>query len=200
MSIHTPSIITSLRGFARAHDELPAFHAGFMVLTFLAAAMLNLGFFGFLVLVHMSLDIVKYREVHRQTWKRTAEGVFRESIVDIALFAMACVFSLYLHPSVTGITGVQGMMLAELTVLRGVGILTPKLKILYDFLKILSHMDLYLERMHPRMGKALVMTEWVSIFSIAVSLLLVVSAPLLLHVSPVDVVRMMANVCNPFTV
>lgn len=172
----------SLRAFAHQHDDLPAFHAGFLVLTFLAAAMFNLGFFAVLILVHMGLDVFKYRDVHRFTWKKTAEGVVRESIVDIALFTMGLAVSVYLHPTLALYTGIKGLMLAELTVLRAVGVMTPKLKILYDFLKILAHVDQYLHSAHHRIGKQAALIEYVSMFSMCITVGMLLIAPILLMI------------------
>ena len=176
---HTLSL-SSIRSFAHSHDDLPAFHAAYLVLTFLAAAMFNFGFFALVIAVHMALDVYKYRDVYGLTWKRTAEGVVRESIIDITLFLMGLVVSVYLHPSLTGLNGIKGLMLAEITVLHGIGVMAPKLKILYDMIKILSHVDSYLHRLHKHFGKHLGMIEYVCMFSIVVTLAMLVLAPVLL--------------------
>lgn len=188
----------SLRAFAHEHDDLPAFHAAFLVLTFLAAAMFNLGFFAVLILVHMGLDVFKYRDVHRFTWKKTVEGVVRESIVDIALFMMGLAVSVYLHPALAFYTGIKGLMLAELTVLRAVGIMTPKLKILYDFLKILAHVDQYLHHVHHRMGKQAALIEYVSMFSLCVTVGMLMIAPILLMIDGVQYVEILKQELTPW--
>lgn len=172
--------LKSIRTFAHQHDDLPAFHAAYLVLTFLAAALFNLGFFAVIIAVHMALDTFKYREVHGLSWKRTIEGVIRESLIDCTLFLFGLVISVYLHASLTGLSGIKGMMLAEITVLRGVGIMTPKLKILYEMLKILSDLDHYLMRLHPRFGKNAGLIEYVCMFSICVTLGMLLIAPILL--------------------
>ena len=56
--------IRHLRIFAHEHDDIPAFHAAYLVGTFLAAAIFNLGFFLLLIIGHMCLDVVKYRDFH----------------------------------------------------------------------------------------------------------------------------------------
>lgn len=180
--MHTTSLRpwNSIRSFAHNHDNLPAFHAAYLVLTFLAAAMLNIGFFAVIILGHMALDIFKYREVHQLSWKRTIEGTIRESIVDCTLLLFGLVIAVYLHPSLTGLAGIKGMMLAELTIVRGIGVMTPKLKILFELLKILSDVDHYLMRLHPRFGKHLTMVEYVCSFSICISLGMLIIAPILL--------------------
>jgi len=177
---HTAHSLRSLRAFAHNHDDLPAFHAAYLVLTFLAAAMFNLGFFGVLIIAHMGLDVFKYREVHGLSWKRTVEGVVRESLIDGTLFLMGLVVAVYLHPSLTGMGGTKGMMLAEITVLRSFGVIAPKLKILYEMIKILSDIDHYLSRLHPRFGKNANLVEYVCMFSLCVTLGMLVIAPILL--------------------
>ncbi len=188
----------SVRAFARQHDDLPAFHAAFLVLMLLAAAMLNLGFFGVLILIHVGLDIVKYRDVHHLSWHRTLEGALREGIVDITLLAFALVVAIYLHPTLTGLAGIKGLMLAELTIVRGTGIVVPKIKILYDFLKILYHVELYLDTIHPLLGKKLSIVEVTCMFSLAVTLALLVAAPLLLDLSTQDYIHMILSEAIPW--
>ncbi len=190
--------LRSLRLFAHQHDSLPAFHAAFLVLSFLAAAILNLGFFGVLILVHMALDIVKYREVHGLDWRKTTEGVIRESIVDLTLFMMGLVVAVYLHPSLTGMIGIKGLMLAEITVLRGIGIMTPKLKILYDMLKILSDIDHYLSRLHPKFGKNVSMIEYVCTFSLFVATGMILIAPVLLMLDGAEFMRILLSELTPW--
>lgn len=183
--MHTQTLLSwnSVRTFAHTHDNLPAFHAAYLVLTFLAAAMLNIGFFAVIILGHMALDVFKYREVHSLNWKRTLEGAARESIVDVTLLLFGLVIAVYLHPSLTGLAGIKGMMLAELTVARAIGVMTPKLKILFELLKILSDIDHYLMRLHPRFGKNLSVIEYVCSFSICISLGMLIIAPILLMLS-----------------
>lgn len=175
--------LRSIRSFAHQHDNLPSFHAAYLVLTLLAAAMFNLGFFTILIAAHMVLDVYKYREHHRLPWSRVIEGVIRESIVDVTLLLFGLVIAVYLHPSVTGLSGIKGMMLAEVTVLRGIGIITPKLKILYDILKILSDVEHYLSRKHQRFGRNPVLIEYVCSFSICITLGMLIIAPTLLMIS-----------------
>ena len=183
----TPAFsLKPIRSFAHRHDDLPAFHAAYLVLTFLAAALFDIGFFAVLIAAHMGLDVFKYREVHGLDWKHTAEGVVRESIVDLTLLLFGLVVAVYQHPSLTGMVGIKGMMLAEITVLRGVGIMTPKLKILYDMLKILSDLDHYLMRLHPRFGKSVSMVEYVCMFSLCISLGMLIIAPILRMISNAD--------------
>lgn len=200
MSHATSFSLRSIRTFAHRHDNLPAFHAAYLVLTFLAAAMFSLGFFALIILAHMALDIFKYREVHGLSWKRTAEGVFRESIVDVTLLAFGVVVAIYLHPALTAVSGIKGMMLAEITVLRGIGITTPKLKILYDALKILSDIDHYLTRLHPKFGRDVSMIEYVCMFSICISLGMLVIAPILLMISPDMYLRLILDELTPWNI
>jgi hypothetical protein len=173
----------SVLAFAQEHDDLPAFRAAYLLLTVLAAAMFNFGFFIIIIAIHMALDVYKYHVGHRFGWGRTAEGVMRESIVDISLLLMGLTVAIYLHPSLTVLVGIKGMMLAELTILRGIGIITPKLKILYKSVKILRGIDEYVDRMHPRFGNNLSLIEYVCMFSVCVSVGMIVIAPLLLMLS-----------------
>ena len=144
--------VAALQAFAHNHDDLPAFHAGYLVLTLLMAAMFNLGAFGILVITHIALDIVKYRDCYGFCWKITIKAAVRESLVDITLLMVGLVFSVYLHHNV-GIASVSGIMRAEISIIRVVALLIPKVKILHHFLKIVSHIHLYLDRVHPRLNE-----------------------------------------------
>lgn len=191
--------IRYLRTFADQHDDLPAFHAAYLVLTLLAAALFNLGFFAALIALHMALDLFKYRDVHHYSWKKTIEGMVRESIIDVSLLSMGLAVSVYLHPSLPLFAGVKGLMLAEITLLRAVGVITPKLKILYDFLKIVAHVDLYLKHVHPRMGKNASMVEYVAMLSLCVSVGLLFIAPIVLMIDPAQYLSILLEEMIPWT-
>lgn len=192
--------LRQIRAFAHQHDDLPAFHAAYLVLTVLAAALFNLGLFALIILAHMGLDVFKYREVHGLGWRRTVEGVVRESMLDVTLFLMGLVVAVYLHPSVTGLAGIKGMMLAEVTVLRGVGLLAPKLKILYEMIKILSDIEHYLSRMHPKMGKRAGMVEYVCSLSILITVGMLLLAPILLMVSGPEYAYILMDELTPWKI
>ncbi len=147
--MHTDSLIASVRHFAHEHDDLPAFHAGYLLIAVICAALLNLGAFALLVIAHMALDTVKYRERHGHSWAATFDGVIHESLVDITLLLVGVVFSVYLHRTI-GIVSLAGLLHAELSVIRSGVLLVPKLKILHDFFKIISHIRQYLDILHPR--------------------------------------------------
>lgn len=189
----------SIRSFAYRHDDLPAFHAAYLVLTFLAAALFNLGFFAVLIALHMALDVSKYRDVHGCSWKKTIEGVVRESIVDVSLLLMGLTVAIYLHPTLPLFIGVQGLMLAEITLLRAVGVITPKLKILYDFLKIVVHFDLYLRHVHVRIGKGASVIEYVAVLSMLVCTGLLFIAPFVLLIDPAQFLSILVDELVPWT-
>lgn len=174
MITHT---LSPVRRFVHEHDSFPAFHATYLVLTLLAAALLNLGMFAVLIAGHMVLDILKYRRVHACGWTRTVEGMLRERLTDVMLLLLGLVFSVYLHDATVLMAGMRGLMLAELTILRSMGTVLPKLFILYTLLNTLSHLEQYLLRLHPRFEKSLSLMEYVSVVSIGLSIALLLSAP-----------------------
>ncbi|MFA7681918.1 MAG: hypothetical protein WCX61_02710 [Candidatus Peribacteraceae bacterium] len=170
------------RDFAHRHDDIPAFHAGYLVLTLLAAAMFSLGAFGLLIIAHMTLDLVKYREYHGYGWKLTLEGMVRESLMDVTLLMIGLVFSVYLHHSVA-FPGLSGAMRAELTIIRMFGTLIPKMKILHNFLKVMAHLRHYLDHAHPHLRQHWSVIDRVCFWTISFSaFLLAFSAPIL-HVN-----------------
>ncbi|MCB9808417.1 hypothetical protein H6770_04145 [Candidatus Peribacteria bacterium] len=175
------TLIAPLRHFAHEHDDIAAFHAAFLVLAFLSAGLFNLGAFGLVIIAHMSLDVVKYRERHGCTWAETTEGALRESLVDVTLLLVGLVFSVYLHHSV-GVSSLAGLMHAEVAMIRSVALLVPKIKILHHFLKIVSHLHHYLEQIHPRHRAKWSGLDHLCFYFCGVSILLLVFAAPLMNV------------------
>jgi hypothetical protein len=175
----THLLLPSVRRFAHRHDELPAFHAAYFVITVLTAALFSLGLFTALIAAHMALDVVKYREVHALSMRKTLEGVFRESLLDVMLLLVGFTFAVYLHHTM-GIAGVSGLLRSELTILRGIGTLLPKFAITSDLLKICVHFHQYLHHPDPRIGKGWSSLEQLQILTIVLALaLLFVAAPMM---------------------
>lgn len=146
----------NFRTFARQHDDIPAFHATFLVCTFLSAALLSVGYFGILILIHLCLDFVKYRDIHGSSLRLTFRGMFLESINDIALFLIALTFAVYLNHTYM-LTALSGLLRSELTLLRTLGTLIPKARIMEHFLCIFLNMHTYLhsipEGLHTSMSR-----------------------------------------------
>lgn len=177
--------LSTLRTFAHEHDEIPAFHAGFLVITFLIAALFTMGSFGLLILAHMSLDIVKYREVHGYGWWKVAGGVLRESLVDLTLFCVGLTFAVYFHHSVVGMTGLSGLLRAEVTLIEFIGTTIPKMEVFQRFLKIVAHLQHYLDHVHERFQRRLSFVEQVYLFALSTSVLFLVFSPFFLHLDAV---------------
>lgn len=158
--------------FALVHDDLPAFHAGYLILTVLTAAMLNLGVFAVLVVGHMTLDVLKYGGRFRYGCFLTAYATLRESILDIALVLLGLTFAVYLHHSLPVIAGLRGLALAEITGVRFAAMFGSKLHILYDVLHVFSGVDHYLALNSSRLRLPLTIVEWASILTIVAALVL----------------------------
>ncbi|ALM09861.1 MAG TPA: hypothetical protein DEB30_01930 [Candidatus Peribacter riflensis] len=185
--MHTHTALLALRHFAHEHDDLPAFHAGYLVLTVVFAALLNLGAFALLIAVHVALDLVKYREVHSLSWARTLEGTFRESLLDLLLLSVALTFSVYLHHTI-GIVAASGIVRADLTLARFAGVFLPKFEILHRFLVVLLRIGEHLRTIHIRIGQGFSAAEKLQIFLIVSTLILLLAAPTILLVSTGDLV------------
>jgi len=136
------------RLFAHEHDDVPAFHATFLVCTVLAAALFNLGFFLLLIIGHMSLDFVKYREIHHFDLKTTFKAMFLESIIDISLFLLSLTVGIYLNHAYV-LTALSGLLRSEATVLYAIGTIIPKVRILEDFAAVFFNFHSYLHSIHP---------------------------------------------------
>lgn len=169
----------SVIDFARKHDEMPAFHAMYLVLAILAAALLNLGMFGLLILAHMSLDMVKYRDFLGMSWSKTFKGMFQESLDDLALLGIGLVFSVYLHHSAT-VTTLSGLMHVELSAIRFLGTFIPKITILEHFMEVIVHIHRYLKHPHPNLEKGWSVRDIVAMVTIVLCVaLLLIAAPLM---------------------
>ncbi|PIR53418.1 hypothetical protein COU76_01215 [Candidatus Peregrinibacteria bacterium CG10_big_fil_rev_8_21_14_0_10_49_10] len=171
--------LTAVRRFAHVHDDLPAFHAGYLVLTLLVAALLNLGAFGLLIAAHMTLDFVKYREYHKFSMKRTLEGMVRESLVDVTLLSVGLLFAVYIHHTI-GLAGMSGLLRAEVSLVSAAAMVLPKVKVLHNFLKVISHLRHYIDQVHPRFCQGWSNLDHFCFFAIEFSLILIAAAPLIL--------------------
>jgi hypothetical protein len=139
--IHTT--FNGVRAFAHEHDDIPAFHAAYLVATFLAAAILNLGFFLGLILLHMALDFIKYRDIHKESYRLTFRAMILESISDIAFFLLALTFAVYFSHTFL-LAAASGLVRSELTVLRALGTLIPKVAIFEHMVTVMVSMHSYL--------------------------------------------------------
>lgn len=141
----------AFRAFANTHDRSPAFHAAYLSITVIIAAMLNLGAFALLIAAHMALDTIKYREVHGLKWKYVLRGVVRENLIDIVLLALCFASMAYLHHG-TGIIAASGLLRSQATLLKGIILVAAKSKILLDVLHVLSVLPAHMQHMavHPK--------------------------------------------------
>lgn len=166
------ALALNLRSFAHEHDDIPAFHAAYLVATFLAAAVLNLGFFAVLIAGHMALDYVKYREVHQYGIRVTIKAMILESITDIALFLVALTFGVYLSHTYV-LAAFSGLIRSELTLLRALGTLLPKVAILEHMIVIALDVHAYMHNVEPALrGKFTAVQTWSLRFSVLSILLL----------------------------
>ena len=177
------SAVSALRAFTHRHDEMPAFHAGYMVLVFLTAALFNLGTFGLLVAAHMSLDIVKYRDLHGFSWKLTARGTTRESLIDMMLLFIGLVFAVYLHHG-AGIIALSGLLRAEGTIIRALVTLIPKLEVFQHVLHIFLTTREHLMVIEPATTPGWSRLDYFCFGVIALSGVLLVFAIPLLNLEP----------------
>ncbi len=191
------TLSAQIRFFAHHHDEVPAFHAGYLVLTLLAAAMFNLGFFGMLILFHMLLDVLKYRELHRYSWRMTLRGIAKESLFDVMLFSAGLVFAIYFHHA-AGVAGLSGLLRAEATIIRALGTMIPKMKILQRILAVVSHLRHYIAFVHPEFHMEWSAADQRSAFFIVVSFMLIALSPFALELAPETFLRMLAGELIPW--
>lgn len=128
----------SFRTLILEHDDLPAFRAGFIVLSFLAAAMFPFGLFALLIVAHMAMDFVKYREVHGFTWRQTLRGTARENVDDLSYLMFGLIVAILSRPQVY-IANLEWFFQGKQVLVAAGVILLSKLIILTHFLSVILH-------------------------------------------------------------
>ena len=192
--------MNTLKSFALRHDQLPAFHAGYLVLTILIASMFHLGAFALLIAGHMTLDCVKYRDTHRYSWHKTAMAMLRESLVDVTLLMLGLLFAVYLHHSLPVIAGLSGLYRSEVTIVRATGMFIPKVRILYEFLGILSNIHRYMNTVPTYLGKKWNPVEYVCVLSLSVMIVLMLLAPIVLSIDAAHFFTILGSEMVPWNI
>ena len=157
-----------LRLFAHEHDDIPAFHAAYLVTTFLVAAIFSLGYFAILIALHMMLDYVKYRDYFHFSFFLTIKAMMLESIVDIALFLLSLTFSVYLSTGLA-LSLVSGIFRSGVTLLGGIATLLPKIHIVEDVFAIGVNFHTYLYTPHADIRRPLSRTSRMALGVILIS-------------------------------
>lgn len=182
----------------RSHDDLPAFNAAYWVLTFLAAMLFNAGAFILLIAMHMVLDVYKYREIYGRNWSKVAEGVARESLIDVSVVALGIAFSVYCHTALPLVAGLRGIVRTEIVVLNALVQVATKTHVLHGFLTILADIHGYLQTVHPRMDSWLSPIDIVALASLVVSVALTLLAPWILGLDAGQIARLADEILVPW--
>jgi len=175
MKIQYPSI--SLRRFGFAYEDLPAFHAAYIMLVLVFAGLCNLGFFACLVAVHIVLDFYKYRVRLGYRPMKALRGMMRESLLDVSLLFLALSTFVYLNPGLDSITLLTDNIQLRVTVLRGLALLLPKLTILHHSLRIAFDLPAYMTTPHSSLKKPFGIVDYVCMSVLAIAAVLIVIAP-----------------------
>ncbi|HVW66139.1 MAG TPA: hypothetical protein VHA78_00225 [Candidatus Peribacteraceae bacterium] len=174
MKLQNPSI--SLRRFSLAYEDLPAFHAAYIMLVLVFAGLCNLGFFACLIAAHVALDFYKYRVHLGYNSLKAFRGVVRGSLIDIALLFLAISTFVYLNPSLDSIRMLNADLQLRVTIMRGLAILLPKLTILHHSLRIAFDLPSYMQTPHTRIRKPFGIIEYVSLSTLFIALALLAVA------------------------
>ena len=176
--MHT--LTTRLRLFAHEHDDVPAFHATYLIATFLVAAVFSLGYFAILIALHMALDYVKYRDYFHFGYLLTLKAMLLESVVDIALLFLSLTFAVYLSHDLA-LAMVSGLLRSALTIVRAIGTILPKIEIFEHLLSVVLNLHTYMYAPHANIGKRLSFVHRLSFLTIATTALLLVSSFIIFH-------------------
>ena len=179
------------RPFGVEAARLPAFHAAYLMLAVIAAAMFPLGFFALLIAIHMALDFYKCRN---------ARAVFRESLMDLTLLFLALTACVYLSQELSMIAVLTGSARTYVTLMRGFAVLLAKLTILHHSLRILFHVETYLHTRHAGLHVPWSKTESLCLAIIVISVLSIVFAPAILPMDASDLRDVLMRQVRPWKV
>ncbi len=169
-----------LRIFAHEHDDVPAFHAAYLVGTFLVAAVFSLGYFALLIACHMCLDYVKYRDYFHFGFAMTVKAMLLESIVDLALFFVSLTFAIYLSHDLA-LSMVSGLFRSGLTILQAFVTLLPKIQILEHLFSVCLNVHTYLYTPHAGIRRPFSLLHRVALASIGVTSVLLLGSIAVFH-------------------
>ncbi len=141
-------IKSKLKTLARLHDEMPAMRAVHIVAIVLAAALLNLGAFAFLIVVHMGLDFLKHRELHGFGWRKAIHATWRDNVVDTALLLVSLTVALYFHHA-GGVVAVSGLIRADVFIVQALAIFVPKAEILCRSVDVMRNVSTRVAKSAP---------------------------------------------------
>ena len=163
------------RTFAAVHDRIPAFHVASIVLTILAAVLLNIGAFAVLILAHAALDIIKYRDVHAFGWGRSLLATAREALADLFFLVLALCFAFYLHHG-ESVFVLSGIVRMEEVLIRLFGIALPRLEVMVHGMWVFTNVRQHLSDTREGTGP-LRFSELFFLCGLLASLLFLASVP-----------------------
>lgn len=188
-----------IKFFVHEHDELPAFHAAYLLLTFLVAVLLNLGVFAVLVAAHMALDLVKYREVHGYGWMQTVRATFIESVADLMLLSLGTFFAVYLDHG-AGVVALAGFLEFEGALARAIALFIPRIEILSHFLHVVSDVRHHLREATVKKRQVLSLGQKLCVITLTACVALTALSPVLLRVESSLVLEILAAEWVPWNV
>ncbi len=176
------SLSTQFHAFAKSHDDLPLFHAGYLVLTLLAFFLLNLGVFSLLIAAHIALDLVKFSNMPETTPKVTVIATVRENLIDLFMLSLALCLAVYLHHG-AGIIAVSALLRLEVTLVRSFAIFLPQIENVWHGMSAFGNIRRHVARIQYATAPWS-MGEKVMLWGFLMSLFLIVIAPVLTHDFP----------------
>lgn len=173
--------LRSFQAFLHDHDDLPAFHAGYLVVTFLIATMLNLGAFALLIVAHMCIDYIKYTEKHELRGRKALIAMASESITDITILTLGLVLGIYLHAE-AGIVAASGVLRSGAEVARMLGLAIPKLEVLRRSFIPMIHPAAHGKELQERSLEQAQRTIHWNLYILATAFFLIAIAPLVVEI------------------
>jgi len=173
-----PSKRTLPRFLAYYREELPAFHAGFVVTLLVLSSLLNLGAFVLLLAARTTLDIVKCRERERMGWRETLGAVVQAGLLEYVLFTFLLLATIFLQES--GVLFGGGVRAAA-ELLRGGVFFALKGVLLFRLLPVLLHPRSYIEECGVDMRRPFSSVEQSFLLALVTGLLLLGLSPAIVN-------------------
>lgn len=187
------------QSLVRAHDDLPAFHAGYVVLVVLAAFLFNLGFFAALVALSIALDLQQRRASSRFRFARGARLSAREHLPDIGLLLAGLVAAVYLG-SIADAASIAGALRTGLELTALLSVAAPKLLLLRRFLRRWMPFHRRFEEPRAALPRRLRATERAILFACVLGAALLTGARVMLPIDTATLVRLYAEQLVPWRI
>lgn len=184
-----------LTHFIRDHDDLPAFHAAYLLFYIAVAFLFSMGVFAILIVIHILFDFVKYHYVLQTTGRETVKGMIKENLSDCALLVVGLTVAVVFHHEL-GIAAVSGLFRTQIMFVRIIGTTLSKMEIIHSFLTMIFGLTDYMHKKKNISGQWSPFEKTCFII-ILIGIGMYLAAPLMLGIGSNDVQSVIQSEMTP---